>query len=317
MKSIKEKILKRQLDECQALNQQNNNISVNLITIQDKKEYYLDINISKKIFTAEEILTNNLIPLDINFILHITPNFPINAPKLFCLTSLNSININICDGKNILNLIIENDNWTNNISAKEIILKIPPFLINVYKQKKNNFFIGKYELEYVYDYKILQKVPNSYFEELEQVINEKTSYTEQRLLMITDYFFLIFSFEKAFLSSYYNIKLVFWASIKSIYGMKNNEERFQFEFSKTDKNRLFLTFNTQEGEKITSVVTENLKKMNIIYSVKKRKITDSKVDNNQQKKEDKLLPQMDNKENKAGNEENKIENKNKIEEQKN
>ena len=106
MKSIKEKILLNQIKECEDLNKQNKNIFVYIKSIQDKKEYYLNITLSKNIFSAEEILTNNLIPLNIYFILHLTPNFPINPPRLYCLTSLFPMNIHICDAKDILNLVI-------------------------------------------------------------------------------------------------------------------------------------------------------------------------------------------------------------------
>ena len=71
MKSIKEKIIQNQLKECELINKENKNISIYVKTIQDKKEYYLNITISKRIFTSEEILMNNLVPLEIYFILHL------------------------------------------------------------------------------------------------------------------------------------------------------------------------------------------------------------------------------------------------------
>jgi ubiquitin-protein ligase len=297
MKSIKEKIIQNQLKECEIINKENKNISIYLKTIQDKKEYYLNITISKRIFTSEEILMNNLVPLDIYFILHLTPNFPLNPPRLFCLTSLSSININICDAKDILNLVIQNDNWNNTITAKEIILKIPNFLNNFCEKNKGMFFIGKYDLDLVYDYKILSKIPNTYFNEIEQILNDKNYYSEKRLLMITDLFFLIFSFDYGMISSYSNIKLVFWASIKSIFGMKNTEKMFQFEFSKTENQRIYLFFNTIEGAKIMDIVLENLRKCGIDYSINKAKpgnlIEENKDKNNELKKEAKLLPKLE------------------------
>ena len=297
MKSIKEKIIQNQLKECELINKENKNISIYLKTIQDKKEYYLNITISKRIFTSEEILMNNLVPLDIYFILHLTPNFPLNPPRLFCLTSLSSININICDAKDILNLVIQNDNWNNKITAKEIILKIPNFLNNFCEKNKGMFFIGKYDLDLVYDYKILSKIPNTYFNEIEQILNDKNYYSEKRLLMITDLFFLIFSFDYGMISSYSNIKLVFWASIKSIFGMKNTEKMFQFEFSKTENQRIFLFFNTIEGAKIMDIVLENLRKCGIDYSINKANpgnlIEENKDKNNELKKEAKLLPKLE------------------------
>ena len=314
MKSIKEKILINQINECSNINNQNKDIFVYVKSIQDKKEYYLNITISKNIFTSEEILRNNLVPLEIYFILHITPNFPINPPRLYCLTSLSAINVNICDVKDILSLVIQTEIWDNKITAKEIILKIPKFLNDIYEKSRGLFFLGKYYLDVEYDYKILTKIPKTYFKEIDQIINEKTTHSERRLLLITDLFFLIFSFEYSMLSSSYNnIKLIFWASIRSIFGMKNTEKMFQFEFSKTDNLRTFLFFNTVEGAKIMDTVLENLRKIGIDYSINKARPSANLIqENNEQRKtEAKLLPKMEVLDNNETNEQsNNIENNN-------
>ena len=323
MKTIKEKIIINQIKDCEALNNLNNNISVYIKTIQDKKEYYINITISKKIFKYEEILTNNNIPLDIYFILHITPNFPINRPRLFCLTSLRPINLNICDAKDILNLVLESDKWDNKISAKDIIIKLPDFLNNFYEKSRGLYFVGKYDLDFEYDYKILKTIPYSYFSEVDQIINEKTSLTEKRLLMITDLFFLIFSFQYGVLSYYSNIKLVFWASIKSIFGMKNTDNLFQFEFSKTEDHRIFLFFKTQQGAKIMDIVLENLRNMGIDYSINKKSsnvIEKEMIEKNSAQNESKLLPKFEildknennNQENIEENKENKLDEEDKV-----
>ena len=325
MKTIKEKIIANQIKDCEALNNEKNNISVYIQTIQEKKEYYINITISKKIFKSDEVLTNNNVPLDIYFILHITPNFPLNRPRLFCATSLRAINLNICDAKDILNLVLKTDKWNNKISAKDIILKIPEFLNDFYEKNKGIFFIGKYDLDYEYDHKILTKIPYTYLNEVEQIINEKTNLAEKRLLMITDLFFLIFSFNRGVFSYYNNLKLVFWASIKSIFGMKNTDSLFQFEFSKTENQRIFLFFKTQQGAKIMDIVLENLRNMGIDYSINKRPsnlIEKEMTEKNKAQNESKLLPKFevldknDNNENKNQNnlEENK---ENKLDEENN
>ena len=322
MKSIKEKIISNQIIECEALNNLNNSISVYIKTIQEKKEYYINITISKKIFKYEEILTNNNVPLDIYFILHITPNFPINRPRLFCLTSLRAINLNLCDAKDLLNLVLKSDEWDNIISAKDIILRIPDFLNDFYQKNKGIYFIGEYDLDFVYDYKILSKIPYTYLNEVDQIINEKTSLTERRLLMITDLFFLIFTFERGVFSYYNNLKLIFWASIKSIFGMKNTDNLFQFEFSKTENQRIFLFFKTQQGTKIMDLVLENLRCMGIDYSINKKPsdvIEKEITEKNTAKNESKLLPKFEildkndnkNQDNSENNQESKIDEENK------
>ena len=320
MRSIKEKIITNQIKDCESLNSQNNNISVYIQTIQEKKEYYINITISKKIFKSEEVLTNNNIPLDIFFILHITPNFPLNRPRLFCITPLRAINLNICDAKDILNLVLKSDKWNNKISAKDIILQIPDFLNDFYEKNRGIFFIGKYDLDYVYDYKILTKIPYTYLNEVEQIINEKTNLSEKRLLMITDLFFLIFSFERGVFSYYNNLKLIFWASIKSIFGMKNTDNLFQFEFSKTENQRIFLFFKTQQGAKIMDIVLENLRNMGIDYSINKRAsnlIEKEMTEKNTAQNESKLLPKFEVLDKNDNSEENKENKENKIDEDNN
>lgn len=310
---MRENIILKQIKDCENLNKENNNISVYIKPIQNKIEYYLNITVSKKVFTSDEILTNNSVPLDIFFILHLTPNYPINPPRLFCLTSLSAINLNICDVKDILYLVLQKEKWNSQIIAKEIILKIPEFLNNFYEKSRGMFYMGKYYLDRVYDYKIISKIPNTtYFSEIEQILNEKSKITEKRLLLITDLFFLIFSFEYGMISSYNNVKLVFWASIKSIFGMKNTDKMFQFEFSKTEKQRIFLFFNTTEGAKIMDIVLENLRKMAIDYSINKSKNSDvnlSEEKRNEIKREAKLLPNIEIDENTNKND-NNIDNEN-------
>ena len=308
---MRENVILNQIKDCENLNKVNNNISVYIKTIQDKKEYYLNITVSKKVFTSDEILTNNSVPLDIFFILHLTPNYPINPPRLYCLTSLSAINLNICDVKDILYLVLQKEKWNSQIIAKEIILKIPEFLNNFYEKNRGLFFMGKYYIDREYDYKIISKIPNTtYFSEIEQILNEKAKVTEKRLLLITDLFFLIFSFEYGMLSSYNNVKLVFWASIKSIFGMKNTDTMFQFEFSKTEKQRIFLFFYTNQGAKIMDIVLENLRKMAIDYSINKTKNPDANLSEekrNEIKREAKLLPKIETDENTNKND-NKIDN---------
>ncbi len=293
---MRENVILNQIKDCEKLNKVNNNISVYIKTIQDKKEYYLNITVSKKVFTSDEILTNNSVPLDIFFILHLTPNYPISAPKLFCITSLRPINLNLCDAKDILYLVLEKEKWDNKISAKDIILKLPDFLNNFYEKNRGIFFIGRYHLNMEYDYKILSKIPYTYLNEIDQVINEKANLIEKRILLITDLFFLIFSFERGIFSYYNNVKLIFWASIKSIFGMKNTEKMFQFEFSKTEKQRIFLFFKTQNGNKIMDIVLENLRNMGIDYSINKKPsniIEKEMLEKNNAQNESKLLPKFE------------------------
>jgi len=237
-------------------------------TQSNNDEYYLNIIFKKGYFQKKSENKRN-IDNDLLFILHLVHNFPINPPKLFCLTSLSHIGIELCDGKNILDNIISTE-WNSKIQVIDIIIKIPEFIENILQKEDNELFIGKYLLDYVYDYNLLLKVPHQYFNKVEQIINKKTKLTEKRFLMITSLFFLLFSYEVGYFN-YINLKLIFWGSLFSIYGIKRNELILEFEFSKNKTQRINLSLMTNEGEKIKNILLYILKVRGVDYLIEEAK----------------------------------------------
>ena len=288
MKSLKENYLQKVIAECNQINNSKSNIY--LYSKQTSNyEYNINITYQKELFPKSE--NNRQINQDLSFVLNLPRNYPINPPKLFCLTSLSYISIEICDAKDILEDVLEGK-WNNKIRAKDIITAVPLFIQRCLQNKINRMFIGKYVLDSEYDYNMLCKVPNFYFESCEQVINKKNETVENRLLMITNLFFLVFSYTSG-IFSYSNIKLVFWASIKSIYGMKHKNENFEFEFGKTNSQREFMLIITKDGSKIMTLVLSILNSRGIDYLVNPTKTNDENESNK--------LPKIE--------EENKVENK--------
>lgn len=284
MKSIQESFIQRQIEEVLHLNKLQKNI---IITSQQlpssNNEYYFNISISKNFFQNDPPSFFSALPPKISFILHLTHNYPMNPPRLFCLTNLSTIKVEICDAKDLLHEVIR-QKWTNGISAREIILKLPSFLKGCFEKNSNNNLInnknnnnigflsvGKFILDSEYDYEILMKIPNCFLALVDEVINERKQTTVKRFLMITKLFFFVFSVKEGYFS-YSDIKLVFWASIRSIYGMKQYSNNFIFEFGKSANNdRMFLTFVTADGDKIMAIVLENLKQRNIDYLINENK----------------------------------------------
>ena len=237
-------------------------------TQSNNDEYYLNI-IFKKGYFQKKTENKRNIDNDLLFILHLVHNFPINPPKLFCLTSLSHIGIELCDGKNILENIISTE-WNSKVQVIDIIIKIPEFIENILQKEDNELFIGKYLLDYVYDYNLLLKVPHQYFNKVEQIINKKAKLTEKRFLMITSLFFLLFSYEVGYFN-YINLKLIFWGSLFSIYGIKRNELILEFEFSKNKTQRINLSLMTNEGEKIKNILLYILKVRGVDYLIEEAK----------------------------------------------
>ena len=250
-------------------------------TQSNNDEYYLNIIFKKGYFQKKSENKRN-IDNDLLFILHLVHNFPINPPKLFCLTSLSHIGIELCDGKNILDNIISTE-WNSKIQVIDIIIKIPEFIENILQKEDNELFIGKYLLDYVYDYNLLLKVPHQYFNKVEQIINKKAKLTEKRFLMITSLFFLLFSYEVGYFN-YINLKLIFWGSLFSIYGIKRNELILEFEFSKNKTQRINLSLMTNEGEKIKNILLYILKVRGVDYLIEEAKKKNKSANNGKNNK---------------------------------
>ena len=237
-------------------------------TPSNNDEYYLNI-IFKKGYFQKKAENKRNIDNDLLFILHLVHNFPINPPKLFCLTSLSHIGIELCDGKNILENIISTE-WNSKVQVIDVIIKIPEFIENLLQKENNELFLGKYLLNDEYDYNLLLKVPHQYFNKVEQIINKKAKLTEKRFLMITSLFFLLFSYEVGYFN-YINLKLIFWGSLFSIYGIKRNELILEFEFSKNKTQRINLSLRTNEGEKIKNILLYILKVRGVDYLIEEAK----------------------------------------------
>ena len=250
-------------------------------TQNNKNEYYINI-IFQKGFFLNDLSNKRNIDNDLLFILHLVHNFPMNAPKLFCLSSLSHIGIELCDGKDILENILLTS-WNSKINLTEIILKIAVFINKLLKLENVELFIGKYSLNYEYDYNLLVKVPHQYFNKVEQIINEKKKLIEKRFLMITSLVFLLFSYEVGYFN-YNNLKLIFWGSLFSIYGIKRKENVLEFELNKNRNEKIKLSLITNEGQKIKNILLYILKVRGVDYLIednKNNKNINKDIDNQQ------------------------------------
>ena len=255
-------------------------------TQNNKNEYYINI-IFQKGFFLNDLSNKRNIDNDLLFILHLVHNFPMNAPKLFCLSSLSHIGIELCDGKDILENILLKE-WNSKINITDIILTIPNFIQELLKAENVELFIGKYSLNYEYDYNLLVKVPHQYFNKVEQIINKKIKLTEKRFLMITSLFFLVFSYEVGYFN-YNNLKLIFWGSLFSIYGIKRNDNILEFELNKNRNEKIKLSLITNEGQKIKNILLYILKVRGVGYLIE-----DNKNNKNNKNKDNQLLNEQNN-----------------------
>ncbi len=79
MKEIQEKRIENELSILQELN-----IPCRFKKL-NKEEYLIDISV------PYTLLSNDNIQKDINFVIHMLPNFPFNPPQVFCKSTVNCI----------------------------------------------------------------------------------------------------------------------------------------------------------------------------------------------------------------------------------
>ena len=278
-KKDKSDYIRKSINSCIIFSKQQNSLLI-YSTQGSNDEYYLNIVFKKGYFQQKKENKRN-IDNDLLFMLHLVHNFPINPRKLFCLTSLSHIGIEICDGKDILTDVISIE-WNNKIEVVDIVIKISLFVERMLQNSNNELFVGKYFLNYEYDYNLLLKVPHQYFNNVEQIINKKNKLTEKRFLMLTSLFFLLFSYEVGYFN-YSNLRLIFWGSVFSIYGIKRKELILEFEFSKNKNQRINLCLKTIEGEKIKNIFLYILKVRGVDYLIeedkKKHKSSNDEINN--------------------------------------
>ncbi len=254
-----------------------NAINKELEELEKNKEL---IPTSIKRLRAEEILINITIkptllidsPIkiekELEFLLYLRHNFPINAPRLYFLTK--DENLNFYDGRDILEDIIE-ESWSNQYKITSIINSIPKFIIDYLKNKinDNTKIVGKFYLDEIYNLDILKKLPFKFFGQVNEItiMNGKNEIEESRFLFITENFFLLFIDTGLF--NVGNMKLSFWAYIKSLDTIKQTRGSNLCEFIwKVKFNKTFsLKIKSFDDDNIVNIMMENLKHENIDYKL--------------------------------------------------
>ena len=136
------------------------------------------------------------------FLLIIPKNYPKQEPELYCKTVFS--NPHLCDGRNLLNNII-NRQWTNTaLSLEFIINKIPKFIIKYDEYMDKSSIIGKYTLNHLYQINILKNLPIFF-----HLIPENN-----QIITIGDISLCIYDLEKE--NNFKFCKLTFFTNIKEI-----------------------------------------------------------------------------------------------------
>ena len=260
MKSIQINAINKELEELE----KNKELIPTSIKRLRAEEIFINITIKPTLLIDSPIK----IEKELEFLLYLRHNFPINAPRLYFLTK--DENLNFYDGRDILEDIIE-ESWSNQYKITSIINSIPKFIIDYLKNKinDNEKIVGKFYLDEIYNLDILKKLPFKFFGQVNEItiMNGKNEIEESRFLFITENFFLLFIDTGLF--NVGNMKLSFWAYIKSLDTIKQTRGSNLCEFIwKVKFNKTFsLKIKSFDDDNIVNIMMENLKHENIDYKL--------------------------------------------------
>ena len=215
---------------------------------ENKDEYTLEL-----IF-PEEITQKNI---KIKFLLIINKDYPKKEPEVYCLTVFS--HPHLCDGRNLINNIINGD-WKNKkLPLETLINKIPGFIIkhNELIKEDNTINIGKYILKKIYKINFIKELPIFFH----LILNSN------QILTISDLSLCFYDLDKnnagfCILSSYIDIKDI----IELI--SKPNESMITIKYK--NKKTKTIDIITPSYEAIQGILNEKVK----IYQKKSGKLPD-------------------------------------------
>ena len=205
-------------------------------------------------FPSELILKK----FNITFLLIIPKKYPKQEPELYCITIFT--HPHICDGRNLINDIINNE-WTyeNGIPIDFIINKIPKFIIKYSDYTDKSLIIGKYMLNHLYPFNFLKTLPIFFYS------NPET----KKIITIGDISFCLYELIEEKESKY--CKLIFFLNIKEIIEIQTKQkDNLLIIKYKCEKSTQKISINSENYNIFQDILLEKMK----IYKKKLGKIPD-------------------------------------------
>ena len=221
-------------------------------------------------------------PLDIiRFILQVKSTYPESPPLLFCISRF--CIPELCDGRDFLEDTLQMKWDKNSCFLKLIVSQIPSFvqkylnyingtenISNIILQRK---MFGKYYLDSIYETSILQYVPYLYFDSILEIVNieEKRAIYEERKIIITDNFLLLFTNKSLYEND--KLRLIFVGPITSLIYIRQFYKDGVVLLKWIIKGKGFQSGNytmqlqTQDGDYIVDTLIDNLSKRSINFKV--------------------------------------------------
>ena len=264
--------------------------------------------ITTSIKFPEEILNKEISQISIEFLLIIDLYKPKFFPKLYCISPY--CYPHFADGRDLFRELPSSKNQKKIFNFSNILSEILEF-IKANFQKGGLYFFGKYYLGSRYDLRMFQKACNNknIFNVKENLVLNGKSIKLNRILIISDVYFLMFEQEKWYKN---NLILNFWSSISNIQKIQKvkDNKTLILQWAQKENENYIMSLTVNQREDFINVILDKMHQFGMKYNIQKleenRELGDNlikKKSKDMESQNQKLLKNNDEEENEDYNEE--------------
>ena len=215
----------------------------------------------------EEILNKEISEMSIEFLLVIDILKPKVIPKLYCISPY--CYPHFADGRDIFRELPTSKNPKKAFVLSNILSEILEFIKANFQKGGLNFF-GRYYLGSRYDLRMLEKGcnNNNIFYVRENLILNGKSIKQNRVLIVSDVYFLLFEQEKWYKN---NLILLFWSSVSNIQKIQKvkDSKTLLLQWSQKEKETYVMSLTMNQRDNFISFLLDKMHKFGMMYDVKK------------------------------------------------
>ena len=215
----------------------------------------------------EEILNKEISEMSIEFLLVIDILKPKVIPKLYCISPY--CYPHFADGRDIFRELPTSKNPKKAFVLSNILSEILEFIKANFQKGGLNFF-GRYYLGSRYDLRMLEKGcnNNNIFYVRENLILNGKSIKLNRVLIVSDVYFLLFEQEKWYKN---NLILLFWSSISNIQKVQKvkDSKTLLLQWSQKEKETYVMSLTMNQRDNFIVFLLDKMKKFGMAFDIKK------------------------------------------------
>jgi len=242
--------------------------------------------ITTSIKFPKEILNREISEMSIEFLLIIDLFKPKFFPKLYCISPY--CYPHFADGRDIFQELPSAKNPKKSFNFSDILSEILEF-IKANFQKGGLYFFGKHYLGGRYDLRMLKKGcdnKNIFYVKENLILNGKSTKLN-RLLILSDVYFLMFEQEKWYKN---NLMLIFWSSISNIQKVQKVKESktLILQWSQKEKETFLMSLTINQRDDFIDILLKKMHEFGMAYDVKKIEENKEQKENDVNKNKKKL-----------------------------